>query len=473
MRNTILAGLTLIAMGASDGYAAVLDTLGAGAGVNLRASAEAASLAAPAGAFQQDGYDPQDGYPRQDRYDQDRYDQDRYGRDGYQDRYGRVDVRVWMDGDRDVYRPGERSRVMVRTTNDAYLAVVNLDPRGDVEFLWPRTAYDDGYVEGGRTLDVGSRGSRYLNVGGVYGMGYVFAIASEEPLDLRRVRDYYTRRTVGFDRRLNVYGDPFYAMERFERLLVDERDYGDHARDHYSYHVGNSRYRYPRYACYEGYGDWYGSTASNYGDCDYVRVLLRERPYYYDTRHWRGDRSVYYYRRYRDDGYGRPRPPEHGYKDGRGGRSSAAGVTTTTRPATRTLTARPLARSGSDQFQQQDGQEGSKQQEPRTPTRQRPTLQRRPPESEPVRRAEPRDRGDRSDEPKSRDASPPRRDEPRARETPRQREPQREAPAPRRVEPRETPRAREAQPRNDPPPSRGGSERSTPSERSVPRVRPS
>jgi hypothetical protein len=267
-------------------------------------------------------------------------------------------------------------------------------------------------------------------------------------------------------------------MERFERLLVDERDYGYHARDHYSYHVGNSRYRYPRYACHDSYGDWYGSTASYYSDCDYVRVLLRERPYYYDTRHWRGDRSTYYRRRYHDGGYVRPREPEHGYKDGRGGRSTTAAGVTTTRPATRSLVTRPLVRTGSEQFQQQDGQEG-KQQEPRNTTRQRPTLQRRPPESEPVRRAEPpreraepRDRGDRSDEPRAREASPPRRDEPRVRETPRQREPQREAPAPRREEPRETPRVRE-QPRNDPPPSRGGSERSTPSERSVPRARPS
>jgi hypothetical protein len=456
MRNTIFAGFTLIAMGASDGFAAVPDTLVASAGVQIQAPAEAAPLAAPAAAFQQD---------QQDRYEQDRYDQDRY-----QDRYGRLDVRVWMDSDRDVFRPGERSRVMVRTTGDAYLAVINIDPRGDVEFLWPRSGYDDGYVEGGRTLDVGSRGSRYLSVGGVYGMGYVFAIASEEPLDLQRVRDYYSRRTVGFDRRLNVYGDPFYAMERFERLLVDDRDYGYHARDHYSYHVGNSRYRYPRYACHDGYGAWYANSASYYSDCDYVRVLLRERPYYYDTRYWRGDRSTYYRRHYRDDGYDR-REPEHGYKDGRGGRSSAAGVTSTTRPPARRLDARPLARSGSDLFQLQQDQEGTKQQEPRT-TRPRPTLQRRPPESEPVRRAEPRDR---NDEPKTREA-PPRervRDEPRVRETPRQREPQRESPPPRRVEPRETPRVRESQPRNDPPSSRGGSERSTPSERSAPRARPS
>lgn len=454
MYRTTLAGLALLAVFGGDALASPADTVRAAAAEPALAEAPSAGAlpgdadlyvadlppAALQEGFQQESF-------QQESFQQDGYYQDdRYGRDrDYYDQRG-AGVRVWMENGLDLFRPGERTRVLLRTTRDAYVAVLHIDPHGNVGVLWPHDSRDEGWVDGGRTLNVTGRyaGGRF-RVGSGYGIGYVFAVASDEPLDLRRFRRAYARQ-AGWDDDLNVYGDPFYAMERFERLLVRDWEYGGHDSDYYSYHVGGSRYRYPRYACYTGYGAWYTSYGSYYSDCDVVRVLLRERPYYYDTRHYRGDRSRYYrsYAR-RDARYAMP-APEHGYKERTDTDNTARGRGGYERRPSSSEAPPRRAGAGSDDYQ-----EGSRT---TPPSRQRPTLQRRPAEPE-ERRDEPRRvsppaRRDDGDGDRSRGVSRPERRE----------EPRREAsPPPRREEP-----AREA------PPAR---ERSTPSQRSEPRVRPS
>jgi hypothetical protein len=284
------------------------------------------------------------------------------------------------------------------------------------------------------------------------------AVASDEPLDLRRVRDYYDRRSVSWDPDLNVYGDPFRAMERFARMLVPDYDDGYGSFDWYSYSVGSTRYRFPRYACYDSYGAWYTSRSPYYDSCDRVRVLLVEVPYYYDTRYYHGDRSRYWgrwygsdyaYRRGYNDGY--RSVPQHGYKEGGypydrangyGGRGSAP----------RSVDA-PRRGDG----QQQGG--GDVQQ----PSRTRPTLQRRPPETDPVTVTP-------QGSPRRVDAQPPRY-EPRTREAPRAEPPRSEPRSEPRVEPRSEPRSEpRAEPRSEPQ-SSGSSGRAAPPAES-PRVRP-
>jgi hypothetical protein len=423
-------------------------------------------LAGPAAARAQDGGPyrsdvlPGRGSPNYDYGDQDD-DYDR--RDG--DRQQQLGVHVQLENERDLFRPGEVTRVLVRATQDAYVAVVHITPDGDVDFLWPRDYDDDGYMRGGAQYAVTSRGGvRGLRIGSGYGIGYVMAVASDEPLDLRRVRDYYYRRSASWDPTLNVVGDPFRAMERLARLLVPAYDDGYGAVDWYTYHVGSQRYRYPRYACYESYGPWYTSRSSYYDGCDRVRVLLVESPYYYDTRYYRGDRSRYYRRWYADDGYsGRRGDPQHGYKEGGYGYDRATGVPNR-RPFTRSAEAPPPRPRGSDGRASDGDQEGGGGSSVRPPTRQRPTLERRPPESEPVRvtgqprepRPEPRSSEPRSVEPRREPrSSEPRSVEPRRESPPQQREP-------RSAEPR-------SEPRSAPPPRDAGSSgRSAPSER--PRV---
>jgi hypothetical protein len=444
MRTTHLAAFTLLALGGAAGFAAP-----------ARAQeGEAETVLAVSGELPPEHRsDFQDGY-------QDEYDRDDRGRDRYQQR---LSVNVWLENDRDLLRVGDHTRVLVRSNEDAFVAVLHIDADGDVEFLYPRYPDDDGYLNGGRTYSLGSRGSRYVDLHSGYGIGYVFAVASDEPLDLDRVRDYYERRNVSWSRDYNVYGDPFYAMERFEHLLVPDWQYGYHDTDVYSYHVGSRRYTYPRYACYESYGPWYYSRTAYYDDCDTVRIFLRLRPYYYDTRYYRGDRRGYYTRYYPAYRYpANRRDPRHGYKEDPGGRSSTSRGAPPRRPSV----------GGSGGAEPARGTYGGgyddARQEPRStaPTRQRPTLQRRPSEPEGTR-----DEGRRED---TRRESPPARGETR-RDAPSDRrvEPRRESPPPERTrsEPRAEPRRESSPPRRESSGSSGGS-RSRPSEGSAPRSRP-
>ncbi|HLM68020.1 MAG TPA: hypothetical protein VK358_10860, partial [Longimicrobium sp.] len=98
MRNTILAGLALAALAAVPAAAAPAPLLvpeapplaaEATASPGLMLPAEAAALA------------------------------------GLAAQGGRVSV--WLDGSRDLYRPGERIRARVRSDRDGYLAVFHID----------------------------------------------------------------------------------------------------------------------------------------------------------------------------------------------------------------------------------------------------------------------------------------------------------------------------------------------------------
>jgi hypothetical protein len=440
-------------------------------------------------------------------------------------------VQVWMDGYRDVYRPGERMSVRVRTQRDGYLAVFHIDTNGDVDIIYPRSEGDDGWVEGGRTMRLGSRGAGYdyLRVNGGYGMGYVMAVMLDEPLELWRVRDFYQPRNAGWDANRTVYGDPFYAMDEIVRTVVPEEWSGYESVDHTTYHVGQ-RYRYPRYACYDGYGDWYNYRGVYWDDCDRVRVVLVNYPYYYDAWRWRHPRRAYYERYYYRTATVQHRPL-HGYKERTdsyapparsasqrrpspsrsGGSAGSAGAPDRSRRPGSTAdrpgpvggrsgdasggSARPGPRSGGSAVRgggdagrvasprsgaadrptprgpaarpvDQDDAEPRQQDRPVRPSRERPTFQRRPAQ----------DGGStRSAEPRRESPPPERSAEPR-RETPPQRsaEPRRESPPERSAEPRrEAPPQRSAEPRREAPPQRSAEpRRESPPQRSAQPSRP-
>ena len=456
MRNTILTGLALTALAAAPATAETAPAL-------LLNGPPAAQLTASLAAVQSGG------------------------------------VQVWTDGNREVYRPGERMRVRVRPEQDGYLAVFHIDTNGDVDILFPYSEADEGWVEGGRTLSLGSRGGwDYLRVNGGYGMGYVMAVTLDEPLETYRMRDLYGARTAGWDDNRTIYGDPFYAMDEIVRAIVPEGAYGYESVDYATYHIGR-RYRYPRYACYDGYGDWYSYRGNHWSDCDRVRILLVNYPYYYDTHRWRGSRRVYYERYYyrtaarnrplhgykeRTDSYappprsgyaGRPTPSRRdgdtGYRSrpgtsgdrtgsasGRPGGGDAGGVTSR-RPERRSSSpggvrstagsrgSQPRSAPGTRPARatppgsvrpQQQGDTPPQQDRPVEPNRERPTFQRRPSSS---------DGGSRSAQPR-REASPPSRSA-----QPRQ------APPSRSAQPRQS-QPRSAQPRSSRP--SGGSRSSSP-----------
>lgn len=414
-------------------------------------------------------------------------------------------VQVWMD--RDLFGLGDRMRVRVRTDRDAYLAVFHIDTNGDVDVIFPRYDGDDGWVQGGRTLNLGSRGGVNLNVRGGYGMGYVMAVALDEPLEMWRVRDLYRPRLASWDGDRSIYGDPFYAMDEIVRAVVPEPSYGFESVDYYTYHVGNRRYDYPRYACYDGYGDWYHDSRYDYygrSRCDRVRVILVHRPYYYDTYRWRGGRRPYYDRYYYRTARNRPL---HGYKERTDGQAPPVRTTSARRPGAsgapearggtartdRPASARPsgggASGGGTSAERPQTGGSGSRggvssvrrpESGGSTAPADRPTRGTYEPRvrdrSEGRGTAEPRarDAGSRGGpsqprQPEESVAQPPQQDKPvaparerptfqrRPAESPPQRsaEPRRESPPQRQAEPRrESPPQRQAQPRRESPPSR-------------------
>lgn len=370
-------------------------------------------------------------------------------------------VRIWADADRDLFRSGERVRMQFHASRSAYAAVVHITTDGDVEFLYPRSPWDDGYVQGGRTYSLPYAGAGYgssWTMRGAPGIGYVFAIASDEPLDFRAFQDYRNRSSWGFRTIGSTFrGDPYYALDRLVDQLVPDPDYAYYVTDSYAYHVGG-RHAYPRWSCYDGYADAY-AWGGYYDRCDRLVVLLRSDPYYYDPHRFRRSRGYYL-------ADTRRLQPEHRYKEPRaaegrdyGNRGSARGGSYDAPPLRRSGDAydppartRPEPRSdGEDgggytradwQQGQQPQQEGKRQREerPRTEERTRPTLQRRPTEPETSR----------------------------PRVTAPQREPRRESPPQREARPqREQPRER---PRSEP--SSSSQERSRSSAGGSARVRP-
>lgn len=222
-------------------------------------------------------------------------------------------ARLWVDNDRDYFRPGDRLHVKVSSSADSYLAVVHVDPRGMMEFVYPATPRDADFVRAGRVHSVGNYGfGEGLRVGSEPGIGYLYLIASPVPLDYSYFADQRGNAWSWYQTG-QVSGDPFWAMEQIKRMLLPDWSEVPYEVSHYTYYVGG-RHSYPSYAC-SSFGDGWGwgyspAWASYYGACDRLDLFLRNNPYYFDSRRFRGDRRVWY-RDYREPRYWDPR---HAFK---------------------------------------------------------------------------------------------------------------------------------------------------------------
>src|SRR5882672_4094869 len=94
----------------------------------------------------------------------------------------RLDVEVWTDrGDDAVYEPGDAMRVKVRTSDDAYLLVYEIDSQGAVNLLYPFKR-GTGRIDARHTLRLPEDNSDYqLAVERATGQGFIVAVASERP----------------------------------------------------------------------------------------------------------------------------------------------------------------------------------------------------------------------------------------------------------------------------------------------------
>lgn len=204
-------------------------------------------------------------------------------------------MRVWMDrGHEPVLSRGDRARLYYHVSDDAYVAVFHIDTNGLVRLLHPGSPEEADWVRGGRDYRLLFPHSSYWYVEDDPGMGYFFAVASPEPLDLSMLR--YSRWEGGWDLARvgrQVYRDPYAAMDDYVAYLIPDWEYVPYALDFTSYHVGDS-WEYPRFLCYDCHGFRPYSAWNPYlSACVNFRVVVYDDPYYYPVSRYRGTQVVY------------------------------------------------------------------------------------------------------------------------------------------------------------------------------------
>ena len=96
---------------------------------------------------------------------------------------GGLDVVVWADRPDYTYANGEDVQLFVKTSKDAYVTILNVDPVGQTTVLFPNQYQADNRVRANRVLQVPDPASRSrIVVGGTTGTELVKVIASTEPI---------------------------------------------------------------------------------------------------------------------------------------------------------------------------------------------------------------------------------------------------------------------------------------------------
>ncbi|MEX2466420.1 MAG: DUF4384 domain-containing protein [Gemmatimonadota bacterium] len=205
-----------------------------------------------------------------------------------------VEARLWLDGvDEPVVQRGERVRIQYHTSFDAYTAVFRIDTDGRISLLHPSTPRQTGHARGGRDHQLLLARSPFWTVADDPGVGYLFLVASPEPLDLS---SFGYHPTFGWDLSAvasAVYDDPYLAMDDFVAAMIPSWETVPYALDFVTYHVGEPR-SYPRFLCYDchtpqSYADWnpYAEMCTDY------RIVIYDDPYFYPAYRYAGSRTVF------------------------------------------------------------------------------------------------------------------------------------------------------------------------------------
>jgi uncharacterized protein DUF4384 len=221
-------------------------------------------------------------------------------------------VEVWTDrGDDAVYQPGQTMEIRARSSQDAYLLVYEIDAEGYVRQLYPYRG-STGLVEGRQTYRVPPERSNVdLVVEGPVGQCYVVAIAAREPF---RDMPWYLRpydmqaENVGYEGMRDdeegitaegrIVGDPFVAMERIRRrVLEDPEDASSFSTSYATYYVHN-QVRHPRYLCYDchrpGRWAWWPGFDPYYTTCSVFDFRINWG-WGWGPGYWFGYQPYYYY----------------------------------------------------------------------------------------------------------------------------------------------------------------------------------
>lgn len=138
-----------------------------------------------------------------------------------------LEVYVWPDRGMDAtYHPGERIRINVEVTRDAFLILYNIDTRGRLNILFPSSPWEDNFVQAGDVITFPRRWDDFdWTVEGPSGVEYVQAIASEIPISLPEWPVYRTR--VKMPSHISPHPDlrDFYSgSDRYAYIDVVNRD---------------------------------------------------------------------------------------------------------------------------------------------------------------------------------------------------------------------------------------------------------
>ena len=159
-------------------------------------------------------------------------------------------VSVWLDRDEDdIYQRGDEQRVTFQTNEDAYAVVYRIDTEGLVTVLWPRDRLDDGFVFGGHEYRLPGREAPALRVEESEGEGYVEAIVSRYPFDLRALEVDFLGDDGGEPYAFRVAGDPFLAMNEVNYAVTGLKDSADDVVTNYARYYVHRQVDHPRYLC--------------------------------------------------------------------------------------------------------------------------------------------------------------------------------------------------------------------------------
>jgi hypothetical protein len=230
---------------------------------------------------------------------------------------GGIEVELWTDrGNESVYKPGEAMELHVRSAEEGYLLVYEIDAEGAVRVLWPERG-SPGFIEANRTLSLPSdRSDIELVVEGPVGQGYVVALLSRDPFlempwylkayDLQEEEIEYAEgpeEEEGVTAEGRIVGDPFVAMERIRRRVLDYPDDSNNFGSAYTSYYVHEKVRYPRYLCSDCHRPnqwaWWDGFDPYYTSCSVFSFRVNSG-WYWGPRYWFGY-VPYYYFTYRDD----------------------------------------------------------------------------------------------------------------------------------------------------------------------------
>ncbi|GBD33695.1 hypothetical protein HRbin33_02692 [bacterium HR33] len=166
-----------------------------------------------------------------------------------QDRPPAVSIRVDPPAQSSWAR-GTPVKVYLRTDRAAYVTVFRADTEGRLSILYPEHPWENNYLNGGRTYEITAGGTSHaFSAEFEPGLGYLFAVASEEPFDYRKVVRGERWDRASFFPEGRITGDPYASFTDLAEQILTNRAaaYGSAL---VAYRV-EGQYDYPRFVCYD------------------------------------------------------------------------------------------------------------------------------------------------------------------------------------------------------------------------------